>query len=186
MWAMLRLCYARATYGPNYEAIQMIGMRDWKRATWRLLKDIPSPDTLLSEWGAVVRRVLEQFLTSTRWPCAISLASTFRRCNASSASVSVAHFVDIARVTQRIPCMTIHKAKGMTFEAVLVVSSPRTRRRRSGIEQWLAPRGGEEEERRVGYVAMTRPRKLLVVAVPEDVSVDALTDSFEVDRIRKA
>ena len=74
----------------------------------------------------------------------------------------------------------------MTFEAVLVVSSPRTRRRRSGIEQWLKPGDDEKEERRVGYVAMNRPRKLLVLAIPKEVPVHQLMTGFDVVQARKA
>jgi superfamily I DNA/RNA helicase len=35
------------------------------------------------------------------------------------------------------------------------------------LVQWLHPAVGDDEERRVAYVGLTRPRKILVLAIPD-------------------
>ena len=180
MWAMLRMCFGRATYGPNGEAIQDIGERNWRRLTWRLVSRLPSSGASLAGWGRDLRDVLSAFLEDTGWPCDVKLSSTFQRCNAPDSSAPMAEFVSGPEAATAIPCTTVHKAKGMTYEAVLVVCGPGTRSRPCDLHQWLEGPAGDREERRVGYVAMTRPRRLLVLAVPEEADLGDMQDDFDV------
>lgn len=53
---------------------------------------------------------------------------------------------------------TIHSVKGVTFDAVLLLSSPDGRGKTGFWESWLK---SDEESGRIGYVASTRPRYLL-------------------------
>ncbi|MGV3600736.1 MAG: 3'-5' exonuclease, partial [Dyadobacter fermentans] len=67
---------------------------------------------------------------------------------------------------------TIHSAKGKTFEAVLVMLDKRagTHSNYTNILR-NGPKVGEEEELRAVYVGLTRPTKILMLAVPrEDVT----------------
>lgn len=64
-----------------------------------------------------------------------------------------------------IPIMTIHASKGCTYDTTLVISSVD----RSSIgghwkKHWL---NGDGESKRIGYVASTRARHLLVWGVPK-------------------
>ena len=63
-----------------------------------------------------------------------------------------------------IPIMTIHASKGCTFDTTLVISSE-TEKSNGGHwkEHWLM---GSGEEKRIGYVASTRAKHLLIWAVP--------------------
>lgn len=75
----------------------------------------------------------------------------------------------------------IHQAKGETYEAVMVVADFGNRNNSSNIDQWLTPQTNEEnDERRVGYVAITRPRKILVLAVPDTSNLNDLEDCFDI------
>jgi len=68
---------------------------------------------------------------------------------------------------------TIHSAKGKTFEAVLLLVGKKPGNK-SAYKKILeaGPKPGEEEELRNIYVAISRPRKILMIAVPnEDISV---------------
>ena len=70
---------------------------------------------------------------------------------------------------------TIHSLKGSTFEAVLIYLTGRAGKTSNyenlfkKSEHALSPK--EKEELRVVYVAMTRPRKILVIAVPNGKKV---------------
>ena len=82
-------------------------------------------------------------------------------------------------------CKVIHQAKGESHDAVMVVTGLGNRRNPGDLEQWLSLEANEAAERRTGYVALTRPRKLLVLAVPDrtdltDPKVSSLLEAFDV------
>jgi DNA helicase-2/ATP-dependent DNA helicase PcrA len=78
------------------------------------------------------------------------------------ARVSLVSDVDQLEEVPRVPMMTVHAAKGLEFDTVLV----------TGLEERMFPlRGNEpgeeqelEEERRLAYVALTRARKRLFLS----------------------
>ena len=66
---------------------------------------------------------------------------------------------------------TVHSVKGETFNATLLVIKDRcaTNTKYSNLlfpKKQLKPK--EMEELRIAYVGMTRPRKILVIAVPNE------------------
>ena len=64
-----------------------------------------------------------------------------------------------------IPIMTIHSSKGCTFDTTLVISSPKeTSEGGHWKKHWIQ---GVGEEKRIGYVACTRAKYLLVLGVPK-------------------
>ncbi|MFH1991136.1 MAG: 3'-5' exonuclease, partial [Pseudomonadota bacterium] len=78
---------------------------------------------------------------------------------------------------------TIHKAKGTEYDAVLAVIPNETRRNRRnirGIDYWLL-KPEDDDESRLGYVACSRAKKLLCLAVEklENSDIKNLQDKFE-------
>lgn len=66
----------------------------------------------------------------------------------------------------KIKITTIHRAKGKTFDAVLLVSSPDKKGAQGGNwEEWI--KDSNAEPARFSYVASSRPKRLLVWAIPE-------------------
>jgi len=66
----------------------------------------------------------------------------------------------------KIKITTIHKVKGKTFDAVLLVSSPDARGAKGGYwREWLEDVNAEHA--RFSYVASSRPKRLLAWAIPE-------------------
>ena len=171
MWATLRLCFNRSSYGPCREAIEPVGDRNWRRQTWWLVKKLPPSSTPLADWGPALREVIVEFLNETGWPCESDLARTFCRNNDSAAHESVATFVHPPCSDTGLICKVIHQVKGESYDAVMVVCAAGKRGRESDLEQWMSESAGSAAERRTGYVALTRPRKLLVLAVPEGVGL---------------
>lgn len=74
---------------------------------------------------------------------------------------------------------TIHKAKGTEYDAVLAVIPNKIQTKR-GIDCWLL-NPEDDEESRLGYVACSRAKKLLCLAVEkfEDSDIRKLQDKFE-------
>lgn len=65
----------------------------------------------------------------------------------------------------KIKCSTIHKVKGQTVDAVLVVSAPDKRSQGGHWDQWIDPTLEGGEFARFAYVASSRPRLLLAWAI---------------------
>jgi superfamily I DNA/RNA helicase len=122
---------------------------------------------------------VERFLADVQWGCQAEIARTFARSNDPNAGRPVSSFVRLALPIKGIACKVIHQAKGETYDAVMVVCGAAAHKRRGDLEQWLSPNQSEEDERRTGYVAMTRPRKILVVAVPRGTDVSTLKEHFD-------
>ena len=74
---------------------------------------------------------------------------------------------------------TIHAAKGKTYEAVMLVLSSRGK----CTPKVLSDEPPDPKETRTAYVAMTRPRSVLVVAVPKGTKPERLRRFSEFDVI---
>ncbi|RLC71076.1 MAG: hypothetical protein DRI81_18250 [Chloroflexi bacterium] len=66
-----------------------------------------------------------------------------------------------------VPISTIHQVKGMTFDSLLLILSPTSRGASISINDIRKPERFPPEKQRMIYVAMSRPRYLLSIGVPE-------------------
>jgi DNA helicase-2/ATP-dependent DNA helicase PcrA len=84
------------------------------------------------------------------------------------------------KYSEQIRMTTFHDVKGETLEAVLVVSSPNNKGQKTGryFEDWLGG-SGEKEHIRFAYVASSRPKHLLIWAIPKIVNNQFLTEIKE-------
>jgi len=158
-----------------------------KPLTWRLflakLLDACANDSEIADlsqtwknWACTVRKAFRSRLLS----CADLLpglsnedrqelphldGNTFR-VPAGMGEKSVEHTLDVRAPAESpsIRITTIHQVKGETFEAVLVVSAQRTGQG-GHWKEWI--KDPASENARFAYVASSRPRTLLVWAVPE-------------------
>ncbi|MFH1367933.1 MAG: ATP-dependent helicase [Elusimicrobiota bacterium] len=69
-------------------------------------------------------------------------------------------------ITENYTIGTVHSIKGETYEAVLLFVKQRGADNR-GYDKILQSKIENDEELRIIYVAITRPRKILVIAVPK-------------------
>jgi len=74
-------------------------------------------------------------------------------------------------LSQQIRITNFHQIKGETKETVMVVSAPTNAGRSEGYwKNWLADK--HSENARFAYVASSRPRKLLVWAIPNPITTE--------------
>jgi len=69
--------------------------------------------------------------------------------------------------SQKIRMTTFHDIKGESLDAALVVSSKTKSSKGGHYEHWISKDNREEEYTRFAYVASSRPRHLLIWAVPK-------------------
>lgn len=68
---------------------------------------------------------------------------------------------------------TIHSVKGRTRDAILCVSSIDKKSEGGHVEHWLSNKPENDEARRFAYVAWSRPKHLLILAIPTNTSKEA-------------
>lgn len=94
-------------------------------------------------------------------------SSRLRRRKDKAAAWPVCGFVDVRSSPKGLTIKVIHQVKGVTYNAAVVATEGESRGRPDHLSQWLGIGGtAGRGARRVGYVAATRPRCLLVLAVP--------------------
>lgn len=136
--------------------IAEVGFRSYREKMLDFIRKLPSTNKTLSNWIAELQREGINLMVALR-KANVSIESLFRTSNQE---------LQQARSYLR----TIHSVKGMTLEAVLVFLSKRavhtnyTTILNDSAKYCIH----NNEELRIVYVACTRPKKLLWVAVPAD------------------
>jgi superfamily I DNA/RNA helicase len=150
-----------------------MGSREWRAGIWQCLKRMPEVSRSLLDWVTKTKAEFNAFLEERDWPVADETVLNLKvknwvgsRREKSFLNWSVsAFFTESSCQVGEITIETVHAAKGKTYEAVLFVVSDQASK--SGTAAQLGKRPIDDEEIRTAYVAMTRPRKLLLVAVPK-------------------
>ncbi len=87
--------------------------------------------------------------------------------------------------SQKIRMTTFHDVKGETLDAVLVVSAKDKKSKGGHVEHWISDNDSEKEYVRFAYVASSRPKHLLIWAIPKGtkkVIIDKIKDlGFELE-----
>lgn len=78
------------------------------------------------------------------------------------------------QVIAEIPISTIHQVKGMTCDTLLLIMSPDSKGANISVKDINQPVDFPSEKQRMIYVAMSRPRHLLAIGVPNDIPEETL------------
>lgn len=162
----------RPSFGANYEYLpDRTSETDWLKLRAKLFERIVRLDTALSlgEILAKSRKILEEFLTAPPFSMTLKLGSRIKT-TAGADLTPIAQLFGLLSKDDVI-VETVHRMKGFTVDGIMLVGGYDPLTRSSDVSEWLkAPRpdGLCSEPRRIAYVAMTRPQKLLVVAIPRE------------------
>jgi len=142
----------------------------WRYIVIDVLTKLPNVNQSLEIWITQIKNVLESMLAETGF--SINGGRTINNViKIKSRDKSVPHFKNIplqkyfeVKNQSHYTLSSIHGVKGETYDAVMLIVESRT-------GQTLTPtflNDGDlnQELMRIAYVAMTRPRKLLVIAMP--------------------
>ena len=162
----------KTSIGSNYcsrreinELINEIGFIEYRKIIYDFAKKLPTTNTTIGEWINGANLVLKD----SRFDCTLEIINskggkTFDQLFNVAIEAMIPHDYRIG---------TIHSAKGETFEAVLVILKTKGV---GSLYKTLLKNNislGESEELRIVYVGLTRPRKILVLAVPDEENQNA-------------
>lgn len=143
----------------------------WRGTLFRLLCLLPATSEItLGTWAAKANEVLSK--NSNNWGLVIEVKSNSGKCKYRELTFAgLFGEIEPPSAGGDIRYQTVHAVKGETLEAVMVILKEKAGR--SGNYVNLLKGGiGQSEELRIAYVAITRARRVLAVAVPsQDVNI---------------
>ena len=143
------------------DSINKLGFTEHRSIVFEFIKMLPTTNVSLGQW---IDAAITAFKDNGVQPC---LKITSKSIGFSFKEIFLHEEITTANLNYRIG--TVHSVKGETFDATLLILKERAsnRGKYSNILAKANP-PSEHEELRIAYVGMTRPRKVLMVAVPTD------------------
>jgi len=144
--------------------IDRYGFKKWRKDIGNIMHNIPETNCKLGEWIGKTSTSLKDIEILD--PLEIKIKGGIYRKIYNNLSFDELFKTESKQVKKEEYVLgTIHSVKGETFEAVLLILKERT----TGGKyiKLLSEDINNCEELRNVYVAITRPKKILVIAVPE-------------------
>jgi len=173
---MCQLLFGRPSAGlDHYLLPPEVSYLQWKRSLLMLLSQLTdiTDSTTVGEYIQRSRDLVQATCSRLHLSAGDSLGSKIRTTSKEEGQQLLSLYRDDDLERLGVTVSTIHKVKGTSFDGLMLVGGYDPTSRSSDVTEWLkvpdAKTGLCEEPRRIAYVAMTRPRKLLVVAIPLEV-----------------
>lgn len=140
------------------ETIRRIGFVSFKSQVFGFISLLPKTDTTLGNWVKATNQIL------TENKLKFQLSTTNAGTNYTFQQVFLNESEKVTDRNYRLG--TVHSVKGETFDATLLVLKTKGigKAYKTILNQNISI--SESEELRIAYVGITRPRKILVIAVP--------------------
>jgi len=130
----------------------------------------PFDDLTWSKWAGNLKTFLEVYWVNFRLPITewVSVKGKIKSPKGSA----IKHVADTIKsrqnnYTEKLRMTTFHDVKGETLDAVLIVSAKNKKSKGGHFEQWLGIDNHAKEYVRFAYVASSRPKHMLVWAIPK-------------------
>lgn len=144
-----------------------------------LLLELPSFELTLREWTNKTEIYLKTFFELDEKP-----DFQLKQKQGKTYEISITSLFNISETTQKLPISTIHQVKGKTFESLLLFLSENSQGQNISIKDITKPNGLPNEKQRMIYVAMSRPKYLLALAIPDNYDNEmikkVLSDKIEI------
>lgn len=143
------------------DSINKLGFTEHRSIVFEFIKMLPVTDVSLGNW---IDAANAAFNNNSVPPC---LKITYKSKGFTFNEIFLHEEITTSNLNYRIG--TVHSVKGETFDATLLILKERAsnRGKYSNILANANP-PYEHEELRIAYVGITRPRKVLMIAVPTD------------------
>lgn len=161
-----------------YKLIQKRGYFDFRKEIFNLIKLMPKTNITLGKWKKEFKNELKNSKFTSK---------LIKELKINDKALKL-HFNDVFGVDddvvdEKYLLSTIHKVKGETFEAILLILKQKTRGPYYKTLLKNNKKTSDEEELRNVYVGITRPRRILVLAVPTE-DEEVWNDYFSEKRVQ--
>lgn len=147
------------------EMIEKIGFLYFKEQVFRTINFLPQTNITVGEWVEAANRIFTQRKINFQ----LSIAASGRNYTFQQVFINENKKIE----GRNIRLGTVHSVKGETFDATLLVLKTKGigKAYRTILNEGIPI--SDNEELRIAYVGMTRPRKILVIAVPDALNQTA-------------
>jgi DNA helicase-2/ATP-dependent DNA helicase PcrA len=128
-----------------------------------------------SKWACELRNLLPEIFSKLPTEALIKLEDVSFQVEKGLGSSIISDLVKDYSFSNNIRTTTIHDVKGETLDSAMIVSSLDRKSKGGHWKDWFNDTPATEDEsehKRYGYVALSRPKHLLVLATPKLRSAD--------------
>jgi DNA helicase-2/ATP-dependent DNA helicase PcrA len=136
---------------------------------FEVLSKIPEYERTLAEWTNETQQFLQELFNLPLTPNFDLKQGVWRPLYSNQ-------MIAIFEMNEELPkpISTIHRIKGNTFDSLLLFLSKNSSGQNISINDIATPTGFPDEKKRMIYVAMSRPRHQLVIAICDNKSEDEI------------
>ena len=138
------------------------------------IKNLPSFELSLKDWTKETEAYIQTFFQLDE----IFNLQLKQRQGIETYERTISNLHNIKGGYSLVPISTIHQVKGKTCDTLMLLLSKNSSGQNISLSDYSAPNDFPSDSRRMIYVAMSRPRNLLVIAVPNDVKDESLVRLF--------
>lgn len=156
--------------------------KDTNAAIFSLIRGLPLFDLSIEDWTILTQQYLKAELKLDIQP-----DFQIRQRNVSKGKTTfdkstlknpVNLYFKKAVSDGSFPVATIHQVKGMTFDSIFLVLSANSRGQNISLKDFILKEAMPTEKQRLIYVAISRPRQLLCIGVPNTTTDEELKKQF--------
>ncbi|NPA44909.1 MAG: ATP-dependent helicase [Chlorobi bacterium] len=139
----------------------------------KLINDLPSFDLNLKDWSYKTEKYITSF-----FKLETQIDFKLKQKQGKSYDISIANLYNTDIVKNNYPISTIHQVKGKTFDTILLFLNNNSKGKSISLNDYKKPNSFPNEKKRMIYVAMSRPKYLLAIAVPSEINNKNLEKIF--------
>ncbi|HAO06359.1 MAG TPA: hypothetical protein DCQ50_05070 [Chryseobacterium sp.] len=145
---------------------------------FNLIRGLPSFELSLKDWTTLTQQYLKTELELKNEPDFQIRKKNTAGFDKTTLDNPVNKYFKKSTSDNNIPVSTIHQVKGMTFDSVFLILSANSTGQNISLKDFLLKEAMPTEKQRLIYVAISRPRSLLCIGVPDDTEDEQLKKLF--------
>lgn len=145
---------------------------------FNLIQGLPSFDLSIKDWTTQTQQYLKTELELLTEPDFKIRKKNTAGFDKNTLDNPVNKYFKKAITDNNIPVTTIHQVKGMTFDSVFLLLSPDSKGQNISVKDFVLKETMPTEKQRLIYVAISRPRRLLCIGVPNTTTENELINQF--------
>jgi len=152
--------------------------KETNASIFNLIRGLPSFDLSIKDWTTQTQQYLKSELELETEPDFKIRKKNTAGFDKTTLDNPVTKYFKKAITGNNIPVTTIHQVKGMTFDSVFLILSANSKGQNISLKDFVSKEAMPTEKQRLIYVAISRPRQLLCIGVPNTTTEDELINQF--------
>jgi superfamily I DNA/RNA helicase len=176
---IIRLLYPDISFADLKEREQELkNDKGINASIFNLIRGLPSFDLSLKDWTTQTQRYLKTELGLENEPDFEIRKKNTAVFDKTTLDNPVHRHFKRATTENKFPVTTIHQVKGMTFDSVFLILSADSKGQNISLKDFVLKEDMPTEKQRLIYVAISRPRSLLCIGVPNTTTDSELFKQF--------